>query len=167
MTWPEFQPNTDNAFLAHFARRLSDLVIAQGTEMLRESGLLTPISAVSTVLYLKRVQAATVTDLSEAFGYTHQMAVQRIAGLEREGLVEKTFNNNDRRSRLVQLTAAGRKEALELADVVVRASAAFDALFDEMNCNVTAAIRGAEDRLREKPLIDRMSELTQTSERKS
>ena len=167
MNWPTFQPDTDSAFLSHFARRLADLLATQGTEMLRENGLRTPSSAVSTVLYLNKVGAATVTDLSEAFGYTRQMAAQRVAGLEKEGLLQKTSNKDDGRSHLVTLTPAGREEAVILADVIVRASTVFDALFDEIGCNLTETILEAERRLQDVPLSDRMKNVLPIDERES
>ncbi len=129
--------------------------------MLRENKLRTPASAVSTVLYLNQVGAATLTDLSEAFGYTRQMAAQRVAGLEKAGLLEKKSNETDRRSHLVTLTPTGRGEAVALADIVVRASAVFDALFDEIDCNLTEMILEAERRLHEVPLSIRMADVLQ------
>lgn len=167
MIWPSFHPDTENAFLSHFARRFADLLIAQGTEMLRENGLRTPTSAVSTILYLNAAGAATVTTISEASGYTRQMAAQRVAGLEKEGLLVRKSNEEDRRSHLVTLTPAGRKEAAALTDVVVRASAVFDALFDEIDCNLTETILAAERRLHEVPLSVRMQDVLPNDERGS
>ncbi len=159
MILPTLQPDMRNAFLAHNARRLADLLVAQGTEMLQANGLRTPSSAVSTVLHLRDVEATTVTDLAKVFGHTHQMAAQRIAGLVERGLVERICNRNDRRSSLVSLTSAGRKEALQLANVVVRASAALDGLLREIGCDLTEAILTAERHLQRRPLLARMEEL--------
>ena len=161
MHLPTLHPDTRNAFLAHNARRLADLLVAQGTEMLLANGLQTPSSSVSTVLHLRDVEATTVTDLAKAFGHTHQMAAQRIAGLVERGLVERMCNENDRRSSLVSLTSAGRKEASQLANIVVRASAALDGLFEEIGCDLTEAILTAERRLQGRPLHARMEKLTQ------
>lgn len=135
--------------------------------MLRENGLRTPSSAVSTVLYLNKVGVATVTDLSESLGYTRQMAAQRVAGLEKEGLLQKTSNKDDGRSHLVTLTAAGRDEAAILAEIIVRASAVFAALFDEIDCNLTETILEAERRLQEVPLLVRMKDILPVGESES
>ena len=150
-----------SAFLAHNARRLADLLVAQGTEMLNAHGLQTPSSSVSTVLHLRDVEATTVTDLAKVFGHTHQMSAQRIAGLVERGLVERISNKNDRRSSLVSLTSAGRKEALQLANIVVRASSALDVLFKEIGCDLTEAILTAERHLQGRPLLARMEESAQ------
>ncbi len=158
------QLDMHKAFLAHNARRLADLVIAQGTEMLQAHGLQSPSSSVSTVLHLRDVGATTVTDLAKAFGHTHQMAAQRVAGLVAKGLVEKISNENDRRSSLVSLTSAGRKEALQLARIVDRASAALDGLFKEIGCDLTEAILSAERDLLRRPLLARMEEVAQNGE---
>lgn len=164
MTLPTLQPDLRNAFLAHYARRLADLLVAQGTEMLYANGLQTPSSSVSTILHLRDVRATTVTDLAKVFGHTHQMAAQRIAGLVERGLVERICNKNDRRSSLVSLTSAGRKEASQLANIVVRASAALDGLCKEIGCDLTEAILTAEGHLQGRPLLARMEELAQTDE---
>lgn len=164
MMLPTLQPDMRDAFLAHTARRLADLLVAQGTEMLHANGLQTPSSSVSTILHLRDVEATTVTDLAKVFGHTHQMAAQRIAGLVERGLVERVCNKNDRRSSLVSLTSAGHKEASQLANIVVRASAALDGLFKETGCDLTEAILAAERHLQGRPLLARMEELAPLDE---
>ena len=156
MTWRHFDGSTDNAYLAHFARRLSDLIIAQGDEMLAQHRLRTPASSVSTVLFLWKAKKATVTELSDAFSYTHQMAAQRIKGLEDIGLVKRIANESDRRSRLIALTQNGAKEAEQLAIITKNAAVAIEHLFKELNVNLTAKILEAEQCLQKASLAERM-----------
>jgi DNA-binding MarR family transcriptional regulator len=151
------QNGLENAFLAHYARRLSDLVILQGTQMLSQYGLCTPSSAVSTMMYLHKEKEVTITNLAQAFDHTHQMATQRINGLASLGLVEKFSNQNDQRSKLIGLTKKGTHEAEQLAQIIPKAAAAFDALFNEINCNLTKAIHQAEASLHKAPLGERIT----------
>ena len=157
MTQPIIQNGLENAFLAHYARRLSDLVILQGTQMLSQYGLCTPSSAVSTMMYLHKEKESTITNLAQAFDHTHQMATQRINGLVSLGLVEKFSNQNDQRSKLIRLTKNGAQEAEQLTHIIPKAAAAFDVLFDEINCNLTKAIHQAEISLRTTSLGERIT----------
>ncbi len=164
MTWQHFDGSTDNAYLAHFARRLSDLIIAQGDEMLAQHGLRTPASSVSTMLFLLRAKKATVTELSDAFNYTHQMAAQRIKSLDDIGLVKRIANEKDRRSRLITLTSMGLKEAEQLALVTKNAAGAIEGLYNEIDVNLTAKILEAERCLQKMPLAERMKIRRQPSD---
>jgi DNA-binding MarR family transcriptional regulator len=165
MTWQHIDEETENAYLAHFARRLSDLIISQATEMLSGYGLRMPSSSVSTALFLWKAKQATVTEISTAFDYTHQMAVQRIKGLEDLGLVERVINENDRRSRLIRLTKSGLIEAEQLAFITKQAAAVFDELYNEIDCNLTTMIMRAEKNLKITTLAARMKKRAKSGEK--
>ena len=68
----------NSAFLGHFARRMADLIIEQGSEILLDLDLTTPATSISTMLYLEKNHNVTVAVLADALGVSHQMATQRI-----------------------------------------------------------------------------------------
>ena len=98
------------AYLAHFCRRLADLIIEQGSETLKDMGLKTPTTAVSSLLYLADNNEVSVADLAEALGVSHQMATQRVQGLEKLGLVSRIPSANDKRAKQVVLTQLAETE---------------------------------------------------------
>lgn len=146
----------NNAFLALFARRLSDLINVQGTALLAAQNLVTPSTSVSTVLFLAEGGAATITEISSALDFTHQMATQRINILKALGLVERIVQKQDRRSRKIILTTSGQKEAEILLAVCRDTDRALKALNLEIGCDLSAAIKQAEQCLRKKPLLARI-----------
>ena len=149
--------NLGNAYLAHFARRLSDVIIEQATTILAEAGLITPPTAISSMFYLAEKQDATVATLAEALGVSHQMATQRINALEKLKLVQRVSNAQDRRAKNIALTALGQREVQTLKPITAELKLAFDDLEKEMDCPLTNVIRGAELALIAKPLKARVN----------
>lgn len=145
-----------SAYLAHFSRRLADLIIEQGSELLTEMGLETPSTAISTVIYLDKDGPTTVAALADALGVSHQMATQRINALEKLKLVARRSSQLDKRAKNVVLTQKGQTEVKKLAPFAKLMSHVFDELEKELGCQLTRIIRRAELSLIETPLKNRL-----------
>ena len=152
----------DSAFLAHFSRRLSDLIIDQGTKLLESHGITTPTAAVSTIYFLKEKENVTVADLAKALDVTHQMATQRANTLESMGLILRQPNPQDKRAKTLHLTELGSAEANKLRPITRKVTQVFEQLNKQIECELMSKIRQAELALIDKPLVERLKEIEVT-----
>ncbi|GAA1915730.1 MarR family winged helix-turn-helix transcriptional regulator [Streptantibioticus ferralitis] len=75
---------------------------------LRHDGDL-PLGSLNVMLVVARTQACRVNDIAAALSITIGGASQAVDRLEKRGLCTRQPNPDDRRSSIVQLTAAGRE----------------------------------------------------------
>lgn len=159
MTEQYFQ-ELGKTYMAHYCRRLADLIIAQASEILAERGLITPSAALSTIFYLDQNRNATVASLASALDVSHQMATQRINGLVTLGLVTRSSSNEDKRAKSVVLTPMGKKEAKQLYPFMTEMTQVFEDFEAELDCQLTSTIRKAESSLLQRSLKQRSEELS-------
>jgi len=148
-----------SAYMAHFCRRLSELIIEQGGELIKEMNLITPATAISSVFYLDKNPQSTVAALADALGVSHQMATQRINSLIKLGLVERVSCEQDKRAKVITLTKLGRVEVKQLAPFTKQMTKVFEELETELGCNLTKIIRQTELALIKKPLKQRLKSI--------
>jgi DNA-binding MarR family transcriptional regulator len=67
------------------------------------------MAQLGTIVHLHRLGACGVTDLSEDIGVTNAAVSQMLDRLVQSGLVARTEDPDDRRSKRVELTARGRR----------------------------------------------------------
>ena len=146
-----------NEYLAHFSRRLSDLIIEQASVILQEAQLVTPTTAISSILFLANEKDVTVAALADALGVSHQMATQRINALEKLKLLQRVEDQEDKRAKKIVLTELGKQEAAFLTPLTHQLKSAFDSLEAELDCSLTKVIRSAELALVAKPLKSRLA----------
>ncbi|WP_018233571.1 MarR family winged helix-turn-helix transcriptional regulator [Thioalkalivibrio thiocyanodenitrificans] len=87
-------------------RRAARLATRIYDEVLSGSGL--KVTQYSLMRAVERLGEASISELAEATGLERSAAGRNLRPLERDGLVAIT-GSDDRRSRTVRLTAAGRK----------------------------------------------------------
>ncbi|MBF7072099.1 MarR family transcriptional regulator [Glaciecola sp. MH2013] len=149
----------DSGFLAHFSRRLAEVIIEQGSEIVQAHGITTPITAISTIFFLTDTGSVTVAELAEALGVTHQMTTQRVNSLEKLGLIYRKPNPQDKRAKTIHLTKLGMTEEKLLRPIMRDINLIFDQLNKEVGCELMSKIRQAELALVEKSLVKRLNEL--------
>lgn len=149
----------ENAFLAHFSRRLSDLIIEQCSNHLKNLGITTPATAVSSIYFLADNDNVTVADLAEALDVTHQMATQRSNQLEKMGLIYRKPKPGDMRAKTIHLSESGIEESRKLRPFTKSLSAVFDEINEQIECELMVKIRQAELALIEKPLFQRIEKI--------
>lgn len=149
----------DGSFLAHFSRRLSEIIIEQGSRIIESHGITTPTTAVSSIYFLMEEDKATVAGLAEALGVTHQMATQRVNTLEKLGLVFRKPNPEDKRAKSIHLTELGTKEGKKLQPITAKINIIFEQLNNQIECDLMTKIRQAELALIKAPLQKRIKEL--------
>ncbi len=81
------------------------------------------LAQLKLLLFIDHTNFARATDISEAFGFAPRTVTEAIDGLEREGLVRRNPDPNDRRAKHISITDAGRK-VINNADPCRRAIAA-------------------------------------------
>ncbi|MEH6410453.1 MAG: MarR family transcriptional regulator [Hyphomonas sp.] len=147
-----------SAFIAFQLERLTELIVTQGNDMLDAAGITFPSRAVSTVLYIGEHQPTSTADIARALGQAHQVATQRVDILIRLGIVERVDDPDDGRRKLLRLTRQGKNQFQILTLRLAKAGQAFEALFDEIGCDLPAVIQRATDSLLNAPLLSRMKD---------
>jgi len=147
-----------SAFIAFQLEQLTELIVAQGNDMLDAAGITFPSRAVSTVLYIGEHQPTSTADIARALGQPHQVATQRVDILIRLGIVERVDDPDDGRRKLLRLTRQGKNQFQILTAKLAKASQVFGALFDEIGCDLPAVIQRATESLLGTSLLSRMED---------
>jgi len=143
---------------AAFAMRvgqLSSLLYEQMENCLISRGLRLRGYTTSIVQTLHHAGPQSITELAESLQLSHQLASQRVRWLVGEGFVSIERGAQDRRRRIVTLTAEGSAEAEKLQEFLPVLEAAYADLFDEIGLDVHGAVLGATAALAERPLAIR------------
>ena len=145
------------AFLADQLRRLADLIVQQGDELLSGAGLSLPSRAVSSVLLIEERGQISAADIAKELKQPHQLVTQRIEMLIKLGLVDRIGDPSDGRRKILELTRRGKKE-LRLLEACLRdAEQVFLDLYQEIECDLSAVTLGALKVLSSKPILDRIT----------
>jgi len=131
------------AFVDMRLHRLRVLITEQSDELFRERGIEASSAAASVLLLLLERKHASITQIAEALGYSHQLINHRLKQLEALGLLARIVDARDRRKWLVKLTAKGRAEANRVAGILPLIASAFDALFARAGIDLSAALEDA------------------------
>jgi ribosomal protein S18 acetylase RimI-like enzyme/DNA-binding MarR family transcriptional regulator len=112
-----------------------------------------------SLLYLLNEESPiTITGAAARLGYTHPAVNKLAAEMGRKGLLTSSRGRNDRRKRLLRLTAKGRKTALAIKPVWRDIRIVVRDLLESSSHNMLLAIADLERLLDEKPLYDRIFE---------
>lgn len=147
------------AFIANQLERLAELIVGQGTDMLEAAGITFPSRAVSTVLFVGEHEPTSTADIARALGQPHQVATQRVDLLIQLSIIERINDPDDGRRKLLRLTPEGRDQFTVLTERLEKAGQAFEALYAEIGCDLSAATQRAADALRKTSLLTRMKAL--------
>ena len=146
------------AFVAHLADRLNNMIWAETKIYADRAGIKAPLKTHSAILFLLRQGPASLSEIARTDGQSHQLLASRIDPLERMGLVEGFVDPKDARRNPYRLTKAGREEAKRIEAAIAVKAQAMRSLFEEMDLDLVAALEDAMERLRVKPLGQRLIE---------
>ncbi len=96
---------------------------------LKELGLST--SQYATLMIVDEQPGQSNADIARKVTSTRQAANEMLAGLERDGLIERLPNPRDRRTQQIKITEAGRERLAQARAVAARREAALEAGFTE------------------------------------
>ncbi|MFN3511845.1 MAG: MarR family winged helix-turn-helix transcriptional regulator [Phenylobacterium sp.] len=147
-----------SAFVAHLATRLSDLICEDTAPLAASRGIVTPVRSHSAVLFLAERGPATLTEMAQTDGQSHQLLASRLLPLERLGLIERTEDPQDGRRKPYRLTAAGRREAARIQSLTRDLSRAVEQLGKELGVDLVGALDQALAALQHQPLSRRVGE---------
>jgi DNA-binding MarR family transcriptional regulator len=152
-----YAPELRAAFIAHMADRLNTLICVQTGEMLKKAGAVTPIRCVSAMIYLLKRGPASLADIADTDGQSHQLVSSRVAPLEELGLVTRTDDPNDARRKLLKLTAKGKADAKLLEKLCRDIASALEDLSSEIGVDLVSALETAEKELARRPIAERLA----------
>jgi DNA-binding MarR family transcriptional regulator len=145
------------AFLANTLERLASVIVAQGDELLRHSGIDFPSRAVSTVMMLGERPGLSAADIAKVLDQPHQLVTQRIELLVEAGIIARIEDEADARRKRLALTARGKRQYEALRRLIERMDRVFSDLFRELECDLSVAAGRALASLRQSPLLERLS----------
>ena len=148
-----------SAFVDARLHKLRETITRQSDLLFQEQGVEIPSSCTSVVLFLAPERRASIAQIADALGYSHQLINQRLAQLEAQAFVERRSDQRDRRRRLIALTAAGRRQAQLLEALLPRVAMAFQRLFDEIGVDLEQGLSSCMDALHARPLTRRVAEI--------
>ena len=154
---------SSRAFVANLLDRVANLISRQGEQLLQEAGLAFPARALSTVLLIGERGGASVTDIAGVLEQPHQLVMQRVALLISSGTIERAADPDDKRRKVLRLTAQGVGEFERLQVVLAQADQAFAALFDEIECDLQSVLIRTSNALNRSPILERIQSLSDST----
>ena len=149
------EPTNVATFLGKHAEQLSALIEQQFEPIFVLVGLEIPVRSSSLVTALKRQDRSSAADLARELGFSHQLVLQKAAGLLERGLVVREDDPKDRRRRVFRLTAKGRRQADLLDELSPKIVQVYDELYEELGVNLNRALISAAEALRSRSLEER------------
>jgi len=137
--------------------QLSDIIDFQGNELFRTRGLDLPSRSTSTLLFISKKAATSVTDLAAFFGISHQLVGLRIKSLKANGLVAEKRDPADSRRTLISLTTRGQSVARRVEDLCRDLENVFRDVFEEVGVDLFDALILVKSALARRGLSDRLS----------
>ena len=148
--------DTEAAFALR-AKHLVDRLYDQMADALMEEGLKIISKTMGIVQLLYSEGAMSQAQIADRLKYSHQLTAQRLSWLYDNDFVVSERDPTDARRRLVQLTSAGMAEGKKLQSFLPILMHAYDALFEEIDLDLDAAIQKADGALEATPLKVRMA----------
>ncbi|HEY3638174.1 MAG TPA: MarR family transcriptional regulator [Rhizomicrobium sp.] len=146
------------AFVAHLADRLNNVIWGETQIYSDRMGIKAPLKSHSAILFLLRHGPASLSEIARLDGQSHQLLASRFDPLERMGFIERFTDPNDARRTPYRLTKAGREQARRIEAAITAKAEAMRRLFKEMDMDLIAVLEDALERLRVRPLGQRILE---------
>ncbi|MBU2607664.1 MAG: MarR family transcriptional regulator [Alphaproteobacteria bacterium] len=144
------------AFLAKQLDFLAELISIQGEEMLQDAGIQFPSRAISAALLIGERGSISAADIAEALDQPHQLVSQRIELLIGAGVVSRLPDPEDGRRKTLQLTDKGIEQFERMKGRLAEVERAFQALFEEVGCDLSHYLSRAAEALCQTSLLQRL-----------
>lgn len=122
-----------NVFIDMRLHRLRVLITEQCDDFFMGRGISTSSANVSVMLFLKERGQASIAQIAESLGYSHQLINHRLRQLEKQGYLGRHTDARDSRKWLIRLTPAGLEEATLIQNVLPEMGSVFDRLFEDID----------------------------------
>ena len=148
-------------FLGHELGVLRDKIAAQGDEYLKRQGLSFPSRLCSTLIIIEENQPVTSADIGRFLDIVHQHVTQRVNRLIDLGLVRRQVNQQDFRQKDLLLTPEGEKQVGQMYRSLELIKKSYEQWFDELNVDLSLAVRRAIESLERETIEERTRRFTQ------
>jgi DNA-binding MarR family transcriptional regulator len=146
--------------LPHHLRRLVDRLMAESELIATRTGVKSPLRASSMMRLLQELGPFGVVEISQRLGLSHPLIIQFEKVLTERGLVRSKKNPNDQRSRLLELTKAGEKEAIQIRKNHNRIGKIYTEISDEIGVDLYEIVQKANQALDRKGMVERYGDQT-------
>lgn len=153
-----------SVFLGHELGVLRDRIASQGDEFLRSQGLSFPSRLCSTLIIIKENQPVTSADIGRLLDIVHQHVTQRVNRLIDLGLVHRQVNQQDSRQKDLLLTPEGETQVRQMYRSLERIKQSYEQWFEELNVDLSSAVRRAIESLERVTIEERARRFTQSEE---
>jgi DNA-binding MarR family transcriptional regulator len=145
----------DPAFMGKMALDLASLIARQAEAVYEARGMAFPVIVSSALLLLAETGPASMTEIAEGLGHSHQLVKQRVDTLMKLGLVQSHRDPDDGRRTLLSLTNEGTAQAARLTEYRREAARVFTTLSEEIGVNLADVLPRAREALERTPLAAR------------
>lgn len=148
-----------NAFVAHRLRRTSDRIVDQVGALLGQMQLDVPPRGASMLLLLDARGPIGVVEIAQRLGLSHPLIVRMAQRFEALGLITIEVDPSDARRRQLTPTRKARREAAAIRAFNARLGTMFDALFQEVGCDLLTVLDRMDAALAATPIPARLAAL--------
>lgn len=147
------------AYTAKKALDFSYLILKQVGTVYLDKGMVFPVIASSTLLYISEHEPVSLTEIAKVLEHPHQVIAQRTATLMKLNLLSKQADPNDKRRTEFSLTKLGKSQAALLHKYNIEAADVFQSIFDDAGVDIGAALDAGCDALHQRTMARRFSDL--------
>lgn len=147
---------------AYTAKKALDffyLILEQVRTVYLDKGMIFPVIASSTLLYISEHEPVSLTEISKALEHPHQVIAQRTATLMKLNLLRKQPDPNDKRRSEFSLTKIGSTQAALLHKYNIEAADVFQSIFDDAGVDIGAALDAGNNAMKQRTMAHRFSDL--------
>ncbi|WP_375201241.1 winged helix-turn-helix transcriptional regulator [Hyphococcus sp.] len=137
-------------------RRVSDLVGEQGRDAFWRTGIALDAKLISIVIALHEESGQSSSDLAAFTGLSRQLVESRLKTLEAENYVTSAISREDARKRVFSLSWRKRAEIADAAAMMRDFEKVYQALWREIDADMSEAVLKLERALHAKPLLARL-----------
>ena len=131
------------------------LIADQSKAVFDAAGLIIPVRSCSLMIVLAKLGTASASDLARELDHSHQLVLQKIPKLIRQGLIAQSHDDDDARRRLFRLTDLGAAQLQTFERCTERIVTAYRGLFEEVG-DIRRLVDRTVAALQEKPLDERI-----------
>lgn len=107
-------PHEEN--LGHLCARIARALRAKMEHRTKEMGL--HFSQAVILMYLHHYGASSLTEMAQHMCFAHPSVLRQVDALEKASYVERKLHEEDRRRKVIHLTASGRARVESLIEIV-------------------------------------------------
>lgn len=146
----------EGSHLGRQLEHLSELISKQCALIYNENAITTPVKSTSTLLLIRHLGQASITDLAKQANSSHQLINQKISTLTKRCLVNHHLDPNDKRRKIYLLTSAGEEECLKLEELLPIIDKTYQDMYQDLGFDLQSLCLKTQEALETTPLSERL-----------